>query len=413
MVFFIYSINNSNQQAIQLISNNIDEILANNDLVFVNFYANWCRFSQMLQPLYDELAIKYKEANPNAKVAIVKVDCDAEPNIAAKYHINKYPTLKLIRYGVATKREYRGARSVEAFQNYLNEQLADPVNKLNSVYHINEFDFVKKPSVVGYFEKEDSDNYKTFFKVANLLRENCNFIAGFGDVATPQRTNGDKIVYRTVKGGIPEDTQYNEELTNQELLYSWSNDRCIKVVREITFENAEELTEEGLPFLILFHKPEDMSSVMTFEREVMRQLVHERSSINAVYADGTKFTHPLHHLGKSLQDLPVLAIDSFRHMYLYPDFNQISNGNNLNQFVQDLHSGKLHREFHNGPDPTQAPRIEAQSDLSGADSIHLPKSSDEPAHQHQQGGSPDSPPDSMFNKLKPSNQRYTKLKDEF
>jgi hypothetical protein len=33
---------------------------------------------------------------------------------------------------------------------------------------------------VGYFEKEDSDNYKTFFKVANLLRENCNFIAGFG-----------------------------------------------------------------------------------------------------------------------------------------------------------------------------------------------------------------------------------------
>ncbi len=44
-------------------------------------------------------------------------------------------------------------------------------------------------------------------------------------------------------------------------------------------------------------------------------------------------------------------------MYLYPDFNQISNGNNLNHFVQDLHSGKLHREFHNGPDPTQAPRV--------------------------------------------------------
>jgi hypothetical protein len=48
--------------------------------------------------------------------------------------------LKLIRYSVATKREYRGARSAEAFQNYLNEQLADPVNRLNSVYHINEFD---------------------------------------------------------------------------------------------------------------------------------------------------------------------------------------------------------------------------------------------------------------------------------
>jgi len=31
--------------------------------------------------------------------------------------------------------------------------------------------------------------------------------------------------------------------------------------REITFENAEELTEEGLPFLILFHSPDDTDSI--------------------------------------------------------------------------------------------------------------------------------------------------------
>lgn len=26
----------------------------------------------------------------------------------------------------------------------------------------------------------------------------------------------------------------------------------------------------------------------------------------------------------------------------------------LKQFIDDLHSGKLHREFHHGPDPTTA-----------------------------------------------------------
>jgi endoplasmic reticulum resident protein 44 len=31
-----------------------------------------------------------------------------------------------------------------------------------------------------------------------------------------------------------------------------------------------------------------------------------------------KFSHPLHHLGKTAKDLPVLAIDSFRHMYVFP-----------------------------------------------------------------------------------------------
>ena len=32
----------------------------------------------------------------------------------------------------------------------------------------------------------------------------------------------------------------------------------------------------------------------------------------------------------------------------------------LNQFVADLHSGKLHREFHHGPDPTPAPPAEIE-----------------------------------------------------
>ena len=41
-------------------------------------------------------------------------------------------------------------------------------------------------------------------------------------------------------------------------------------------------------------------------------------SINFLTADGLKFSHPLYHLGKSTNDLPVLAIDSFRHMYIWP-----------------------------------------------------------------------------------------------
>lgn len=42
-------------------------------------------------------------------------------------------------------------------------------------------------------------------------------------------------------------------------------------------------------------------------------------SVNALTADGLKFAHPLHHLGKSANDLPLIAIDSFKHMYLFKD----------------------------------------------------------------------------------------------
>ena len=87
----------------------------------------------------------------------------------------------------------------------------------------------------------------------------------------------------------------------------------------------------------------------------------------------------------------------------------MSENNKLQQFVMDLNSGKLHREFHNGTDPTVAPPEPA---VGGAadDTVHVPKSS-EPAEQD----SPQklsSPPESMFVRLQPSNNRYT-FKDEF
>ena len=65
-------------------------------------------------------------------------------------------------------------------------------------------------------------------------------------------------------------------LSNYELLYEWSHDKCIPLVREITFANGEELTEEGLPFLILFHKKDDTQSLEYYTNEISRTLVGEK-----------------------------------------------------------------------------------------------------------------------------------------
>lgn len=114
-------------------------------------------------------------------------------------------------------------------------------------------------------------------------------------------------------------------------------------------------------------------------------------NINFLTADGKKFAHPLHHLGKSESDLPLIAIDSFRHMYLFPKFEDIDIPNKLKSFIQDLYSGKLHREFHYGPDPDKdEEQTQPATDKKG----------------------PTNPPESTFKKLAPSKNRYTLLKDE-
>ena len=47
--------------AVVLDPKNIDEALAGNEFVFINFYADWCRFSNMLAPIWDEFADKAKK----------------------------------------------------------------------------------------------------------------------------------------------------------------------------------------------------------------------------------------------------------------------------------------------------------------------------------------------------------------
>jgi len=66
-----------NSGAVQLDSKNIDSTLADNEFVFINFYADWCRFSNMLSPIWDEAAEKAEKEFPEkGKVVFAKVDCD-------------------------------------------------------------------------------------------------------------------------------------------------------------------------------------------------------------------------------------------------------------------------------------------------------------------------------------------------
>lgn len=88
------------------------------------------------------------------------------------------------------------------------------------------------------------------------------------------------VVFRTdKKTSVEPDETYLGSLLNFDELYTWVQQKCIPLVREITFENAEELTEEGLPFLILFHKPTDTESVKKYKEIIKRELESEKRKL--------------------------------------------------------------------------------------------------------------------------------------
>lgn len=56
-------------------SGNLDAVINGAEVVFVNFYADWCRFSQMLTPVFEEASNKFNEPN---RVVFASVDCDRQ-----------------------------------------------------------------------------------------------------------------------------------------------------------------------------------------------------------------------------------------------------------------------------------------------------------------------------------------------
>ena len=67
--------------------------LIKDDIVIVDFYANWCGPCRMLAPVLEELA------NERGNVKIVKVDVDKHNDLARKYGIMSIPTLMYFKNG--------------------------------------------------------------------------------------------------------------------------------------------------------------------------------------------------------------------------------------------------------------------------------------------------------------------------
>ena len=80
-------------------SQEFNELLSNNEVVFVDFYANWCGPCKMLAPSIEKLADEHPE------VIVVKIDVDQEQTLAMQYQVQSIPTLITFKNGQPVARQ--------------------------------------------------------------------------------------------------------------------------------------------------------------------------------------------------------------------------------------------------------------------------------------------------------------------
>lgn len=86
-------------------------------LTLVDFFADWCGPCHMISPLLEELSDEYQ-----GKVAIVKLNADAHPEVLEKYGVRGLPTLIMFDDGAPVGTSV-GAQPASQLKGFIDQHI--------------------------------------------------------------------------------------------------------------------------------------------------------------------------------------------------------------------------------------------------------------------------------------------------
>jgi thioredoxin 1 len=91
------------------------QIVAKDDLVLVDFFAEWCGPCKTMAPVLRELKTRVGD-----KATILKMDVDKNPHTASQYQVQGVPTFMLFKNGQLVWRQ-SGVTTAQQLQEVINK----------------------------------------------------------------------------------------------------------------------------------------------------------------------------------------------------------------------------------------------------------------------------------------------------
>jgi len=80
---------------VDVTNDSLQDTIANNDIVIIDFWAPWCGPCKSFAPTYESVSEKYDD------VVFAKVNTEDEQELAASFQIRSIPTLMIFREQIA------------------------------------------------------------------------------------------------------------------------------------------------------------------------------------------------------------------------------------------------------------------------------------------------------------------------
>jgi protein disulfide-isomerase A1 len=176
-----------------LTEDNFDDALKQFDLILVEFYAPWCGHCKKLAPEFSKAA-KTLKADP--AIPLGKVDATENKQLAERFGVRGYPTLKFFKNGKAT--EYGGGRTDKEIVSWLRKKSGPAAKTVTSVEEIKDLKEANEVVVVGYL----ADEAEAFLGAANELDDIVFAVAKDAALKEAMEASADVMLYKKFDEGV-------------------------------------------------------------------------------------------------------------------------------------------------------------------------------------------------------------------
>ncbi|XP_018409158.1 PREDICTED: protein disulfide-isomerase isoform X2 [Nanorana parkeri] len=139
-----------------------------NDYLLVEFYAPWCGHCKALVPEYDKAAKILKDEG--SKIRLAKVDATEESELAQRFGVRGYPTIKFFKNGdTSSPKEYSAGREAADIVNWLKKRTGPAAATLNDEAAVAALIAANEVVVVGFFKDSESALAKAYLQAAEAV----------------------------------------------------------------------------------------------------------------------------------------------------------------------------------------------------------------------------------------------------
>nr|UMA83342.1 venom-related protein disulfide isomerase [Conus judaeus] len=315
---------------------NFDNFIEENEFVLVEFYAPWCGHCKQLAPAYSEAAGKLMDEGSNIKLA--KVDATVEKDLAEKFEVKGFPTIKFFISGKPM--DYGGGRQTSEIINWLKKKTGPPAKNVKTSEEAKTFIDSDEVIVMGFFKDQEGKGATAFKKIAVEIEDVAFGITSEDSVFKEHKMKKDGVVlFKKFDEGRNDFSGDFEEAAMSKFV----KDNRLPLINEFTQETAQKLfTGDLQSHLMLFIKKEETKDTLDTFKAAAGEF---KGKVQFIYLDTAKEESEriMEFFSLKAADTPAMRLIQLdeEDLVKYKPESDSLDKSTITKFVQDFLDGKL------------------------------------------------------------------------